>query len=466
MFTNPKIRIILAAGAVLLALAVGLQLVKGNAQAQLQAQSGDPPGMTIPYAGQLTGDDGTPVTDGTYDFVFTLYDEEEGGNLLWSETQTDVRVSDGRFAVMLGSVNLLPGASKEATSWLQVSVRGAMDQDFAVLAPRQKLGAEAADAPTSPSAVGTCPHNHFGEFWQGPSTEFGLNITNLGPGDGIRAFSNATGYTYAAFYGYNTGSGTGVYGQSTTGRGVHAESGSGNGLYAKSTSGDAINATTDATGAHSVIFAHAVNVTGLTSRSDNFNGLVAGGNDTSSSDLYGDIYLEGNYGEIITTGNLDLYTDGFANLYLDRNDNENACFYIINSADTIVASVCENGTKSAVLQTQDDGQRAVYTMESPEVWLEDLGSAALVNGEATVTLEPIFAETVNTNVEYHVFVTPLCQAPVILFVTSKTSTGFTVQGVTLDGSPSDCSFDYRITAKRLGLENLRLEPVLNPEDTP
>ena len=62
--------------------------------------------------------------------------------------------------------------------------------------------------------------------------------------------------------------------------------------------------------------------------------------------------------------------------------------------------------------------------------------------------------------DYHVFVTPLCQEPVLLFVTAKNGTGFTVQGVTLDNQPSNCAFDYRVVAKRLGLEDLRLVPVL------
>ncbi len=47
----------------------------------------------------------------------------------------------------------------------------------------------------------------------------------------------------------------------------------------------------------------------------------------------------------------------------------------------------------------------------------------------------------------------------LLFVTAKTSNAFTVQGVTLAGQPATCSFDYRIVAKRLGYEDLRLEPV-------
>ena len=117
------------------------------------------------------------------------------------------------------------------------------------------------------------------------------------------------------------------------------------------------------------------------------------------------------------------------------------------------------GTKSSVARTERDGERLLYAIESPEVWFEDFGSASLTDGEARVTIEPIFAQTVNLEEEYHVFVTPLCQEPVLLFVTEKDSTGFTVRGVTLEGRPSGCSFDYRIVAKRLGYEGVRLEPV-------
>jgi hypothetical protein len=135
------------------------------------------------------------------------------------------------------------------------------------------------------------------------------------------------------------------------------------------------------------------------------------------------------------------------------------CLYINDTDLNIVGAFCEDGTKSAVLQTEDHGRRAVYALESPEVWLEDFGTASLVDGEATVAFDPIFAETVNLEMDYRVFVTPLCQEPVLLFVTAKTGTGFVVKGVTLDNQPSDCAFDYRIVAKRLGVEDLRLEPV-------
>jgi hypothetical protein len=117
-----------------------------------------------------------------------------------------------------------------------------------------------------------------------------------------------------------------------------------------------------------------------------------------------------------------------------------------------------SGTKSAMVQTADYGKRLLYAIESPEVRFEDIGTAELANGVATVTFDAIFAQAVNLKIDYQVFVTPVCKEPVLLYVTDKTASGFTVQGVTLKNEPSDCAFDYRIVAKRLGYENIRMEP--------
>jgi len=91
------------------------------------------------------------------------------------------------------------------------------------------------------------------------------------------------------------------------------------------------------------------------------------------------------------------------------------------------------------------------------VWFEDFGSSKLVEGQARVSLEPIFAQTVNTSEPYHVFLTPLGDKPALLFVTTKGRDAFAVRGVTLAGGPADMTFDWRVVAKRAGYENKRLE---------
>jgi hypothetical protein len=113
-----------------------------------------------------------------------------------------------------------------------------------------------------------------------------------------------------------------------------------------------------------------------------------------------------------------------------------------------------SGTLSGVVSA-DSGTRkvAVYSMQSAENWLEDAGSGQLANGSAHIVLDSIFAQTVNTGVEYHVFLTPKgdCEG---LYVTNETPAGFEVHE--LRGGHSGIAFDYRIMAKRAGYENVRL----------
>jgi hypothetical protein len=96
---------------------------------------------------------------------------------------------------------------------------------------------------------------------------------------------------------------------------------------------------------------------------------------------------------------------------------------------------------------------ALNTISSPEHWFEDAGSGQLSNGEAVVNIEAVFGETVNTGVEYHVFLTPKgdCKG---LYVTEEGPTSFVVRE--LGSGHSSIGFDYRIMAKRVGYEKVRL----------
>jgi hypothetical protein len=143
---------------------------------------------------------------------------------------------------------------------------------------------------------------------------------------------------------------------------------------------------------------------------------------------------------------------------------------VINGTDSDVFWVLENGnmvatgTKSAAVDTQDFGQRLMYAIEGTEVWFEDIGTAVLTGGEATVTLDPAFAQTVDLAAGYQVFVTPMSDQPAVLYVTAKTPASFTVRGVTLDGEAATASFDYRVVAHRLGYEATRMEAAAATEE--
>lgn len=112
-----------------------------------------------------------------------------------------------------------------------------------------------------------------------------------------------------------------------------------------------------------------------------------------------------------------------------------------------------SGSKSAVVPVDQNRMVALYAVESPENWFEDYGGGTLVNGAATVTLDAVFAQAVNTEMAYRVFLTPNgdCRG---LYVASKTATSFDVRE--LGGGHANIDFDYRIIAKRKGYENIRL----------
>jgi hypothetical protein len=112
------------------------------------------------------------------------------------------------------------------------------------------------------------------------------------------------------------------------------------------------------------------------------------------------------------------------------------------------------GSKSAVVPV-DNGSRMVtmYAVESPQNWFEDFGSGTLVSGSATISLDGVFAQTVNTGENYHVYLTPNgdCKG---LYIAHKGGASFEVRE--LGGGTASISFDYRIVAERKGYENVRL----------
>jgi hypothetical protein len=104
------------------------------ANSPLQTSTG-----TIAYQGRLADADGNPLT-GTYNMIFRLYDVPTGGAPLWEEQWTGsngVKVSDGLFNVMLGSLNPI-GQDVIAGNdqlWLGITV-GTDDE----MQPRVQLG--------------------------------------------------------------------------------------------------------------------------------------------------------------------------------------------------------------------------------------------------------------------------------------------------------------------------------------
>lgn len=94
---------------------------------------------TIAYQGRLADSAGAPLT-GTYNMIFRLYDAASAGTPLWEEQWTgpnSVRVSDGLFNVMLGSLTPIPQAVVTGHDQLFLGITVGTDDE---MAPRVQLG--------------------------------------------------------------------------------------------------------------------------------------------------------------------------------------------------------------------------------------------------------------------------------------------------------------------------------------
>ena len=117
---------------------------------------------------------------------------------------------------------------------------------------------------------------------------------------------------------------------------------------------------------------------------------------------------------------------------------------------------CTGQVKSLV--STGGGKRTVeaYAMQSPENWMEDFGSGELTSGRAIITIDPSFAETISGSAGYHVFLTAKGESKNI-YVTNETVNSFEVREA--EGGDASIGFDYRIVAKRRGLEDQRFTDV-------
>jgi hypothetical protein len=133
----------------------------------------------------------------------------------------------------------------------------------------------------------------------------------------------------------------------------------------------------------------------------------------------------------------------YCSIYRDSNDNGTGdldCTGSINGAVVVGGNRMVN----------------MYAVEAADNWFEDAGFSQLVNGSTTISLDQVFAQTVNGEVDYHVFLTPNgdCEG---LYVTKKGAQGFEVHE--LHGGHSNIAFDYRIMARRKGFEKVRMQDV-------
>jgi hypothetical protein len=95
------------------------------------------PSRLLTYQGHLLDATGLPVANGAYPMVFSLWDAASAGQQLWGPEAHTVTVSDGYFALLLGTEMPLDPAYFTGDTYLEITVGGE------TLNPRQPLGAVA-----------------------------------------------------------------------------------------------------------------------------------------------------------------------------------------------------------------------------------------------------------------------------------------------------------------------------------
>lgn len=132
---------------------------------------------------------------------------------------------------------------------------------------------------------------------------------------------------------------------------------------------------------------------------------------------------------------------------------ENSSFY---QPVTIGGSLSVAGTKNRIIDTENYDTRKQYCYETATPYFGDIGSGCTDNtGKCYIDINDIFSETVNTGVEYQVFLQKEGQGDI--WVEEKTDSYFVVRGT------ENLKFSWEIKAIQKDYEFERLEKFDNSE---
>lgn len=121
--------------------------------------------------------------------------------------------------------------------------------------------------------------------------------------------------------------------------------------------------------------------------------------------------------------------------------------WALNGGANVVGDFSVSGSKNAKVSTSI-GDVNVSAYETAEYYFGDLGRGKVAEGQCIIEIESLFKETVNTNIDYEVFLTPYGKG--LIYVDEMTPNYFVIKG-------DDIPFAYEIKAKRKGYEDVRLE---------
>ena len=173
----------------------------------------------------------------------------------------------------------------------------------------------------------------------------------------------------------------------------------------------------------------------------------------------GSINVDPNTGQSTKAWNSDsqfrIQKDDHIGAYFGEGNNGNQITFNFGGNDgglNVNGSLHVGGSKNSVVQTSQ-GWLAINAYETAEYYFGDIGESNTGNqSKVTIGIDKIFNETVNTNVQYQVFITPYSDAHV--WVEQRYHNRFVVCS-----DKPNAEFGWEIKAKRKGYEDHRLRKV-------
>lgn len=142
-------------------------------------------------------------------------------------------------------------------------------------------------------------------------------------------------------------------------------------------------------------------------------------------------------------------SDGVAVVARNSNGYKNGII-VRYSGIYFIENLISYGIKSRIVSNTRYGSRLLYAYETPTPYFGDIGTGCIdENGEAVISIEDIFDETVNTYVEYSVFLQK--EGPGDLWIDEKDRSYFVVKGT------PGLKFSWELKAVQRGFENYRLD---------
>ncbi len=142
----------------------------------------------------------------------------------------------------------------------------------------------------------------------------------------------------------------------------------------------------------------------------------------------------------------------FAQLYGPSLTTDNWLRVCYEDASNTLRKIDGPGASGTIVRDLNEQPRLMTSIEAPEVLFNDYGGGMLVNGKATINLDPIYTKNIIVDADniMRVFIQleGNCKG---VYVTNKSATGFEV--TELDGGTSNIPFSYQVVANRANMQH-------------